>query len=185
MDVFDLPQILRHNARFDLTKLQWLNGEYIRDLSADRFYELSVHALARAGIDTNPFPLAYVKAALDTCLGKVKLFSELPGYAGFYFVEEVSCDTEAAQKLFTPEAKPHLLKLRDALNQLTVFDAPTLETTLKDIARQLGIKPAALVHPVRLACTGKGAGPSLYHLLEVLGRTRVLQRLDRALTRVA
>ena len=69
VELFDLPQILRHNARrqFDLNKLwHWLNGEYIREMSADRFHELAVHALARAGIDTNKFDLSYVKAALDT-----------------------------------------------------------------------------------------------------------------------
>src|SRR5947209_10536771 len=67
VELFDLPQILRHNARFDLTKLRWLNAEYIRDMSADRFYELAVHALAKAGIETSQFPADYVKAALDTC----------------------------------------------------------------------------------------------------------------------
>src|SRR5712691_4469363 len=71
VEIFDLPQILRHNARFDLTKLRWLNAEYIREMSADRFYELAVHALAKAGIDTNRFPPQYVKAALDTCKEKV------------------------------------------------------------------------------------------------------------------
>ena len=85
IEIFDLPQILRHNARFDLDKLHWLNGEYIREMSEDRFQELSVHALARAGIDTNQFPLDYVKAALATCRGKIKIFSELAAYAGFYF----------------------------------------------------------------------------------------------------
>ena len=83
IELFDLPQILRHNARFDLDKLNWLNGEYVRELPDERFYELSVHALGRAGIDTNKFPLPFVKAALDTCKGKIKLFSELAGYAGF------------------------------------------------------------------------------------------------------
>ena len=53
VELFDLPQILRHNARFDLNKLHWLNGEYIREMSGDRFHELAVQALARAGIDTN------------------------------------------------------------------------------------------------------------------------------------
>src|SRR5512137_2224043 len=67
VELFDLPQILRHNARFDADKLLWLNGEYVRELGDDRFYELSVHALARVGLDTNKFPLDYVKAALDTC----------------------------------------------------------------------------------------------------------------------
>ena len=87
---FDLPQVLRHNARFDFTKLQWLNGEYIRQMHPDRFHELAVHALARAGINTNSYPLAYVKAALDTCKEKVKLLSALKDFCHFYFAEEIS-----------------------------------------------------------------------------------------------
>ncbi|HWY30984.1 MAG TPA: glutamate--tRNA ligase family protein, partial [Candidatus Acidoferrum sp.] len=75
---FDLPQILRHNARFDYEKLLWLQGEYSRELADDRFYELAVASFAKAGVDTNRFPLPYVKAALDTCRGKFRLFSELP-----------------------------------------------------------------------------------------------------------
>src|SRR5947207_5869622 len=55
IELFDLPQILRHNARFDLNKLHWLNGEYIRSMARDRFDELAVHALAGAGMDTNSF----------------------------------------------------------------------------------------------------------------------------------
>src|SRR5947209_8408829 len=90
IEAFDLPQILRANARFDLAKLNWLNGEYIREMSAERFYELAVHALAKAGIDTNRFPVEYVKAALDTCKEKIKLFTDLASFAGFYFQEEVT-----------------------------------------------------------------------------------------------
>src|SRR6266513_1682799 len=56
IEAFDLPQILRANARFDLAKLNWLNGEYIREMNDDRFYELSLHALARAGLETNGYP---------------------------------------------------------------------------------------------------------------------------------
>jgi glutamyl-tRNA synthetase len=100
VDLFDLPQILRHNARFDLAKLNWLNGEYIREMTEDRFYEQSVHALHRAGLDTNKYGVDYVKAALDTCKGKFKIFSELPAYAGFYFKDEVEYEPEAAMKGF-------------------------------------------------------------------------------------
>src|SRR6266550_6761583 len=66
VELFDLPQILRHNARFDMSKLIWLNGEYIREMSDERFYELSIHALARAGLETSKYPTDYVKASLDT-----------------------------------------------------------------------------------------------------------------------
>jgi glutamyl-tRNA synthetase len=178
---FDLPQILRHNARFDYEKLLWLQGEYARELADDRFYELAVHAFAKAGMDTNKFPLAYVKAALDTCKGKFKLFNELPAYAGFYFRDEIIYNADDAKKVFIPENKPRLEKLRDAFAALNTFDAATLETALKETAKQLGVKAGVLIHPTRLAATGNPHGPSLYHLLEVLGKEKSLARIERAL----
>jgi glutamyl-tRNA synthetase len=178
---FDLPQILRHNAKFDFEKLTWLQGEYCRELSGDRFYELGVHAFARAGVDTNKFDVNYVKAALDTCKGKVKTFNELPAYAGFYFKDEIAYDPEAAKKSFVPENKPRLEKLRDAFARQTAFDAATIETTLKATAAELGVKVGVLIHPTRLAVTGNPNGPSLYHLLEVLGKEKTLARIERAL----
>lgn len=181
---FDLPQVLRANARFDHDKLLWLQGEYTRELDGDRFYELSVHALARAGLNTNSYPLEYVKAALDTCKGKFKLFPELAAYAGFYFKEAIEYNPEGEKKDFVPENKPRLKKLRDAFAALGPFTAASIESTLKSNAAELGVKAGVLVHPTRLACTGNTVGPSLYHLLEVLGKDRVLQRMDRALDRM-
>ncbi len=177
---FDLPQILRHNARFDHEKLKWMNGEYLRAMAPDRFYEMSVHALARVGLDTNRFPTAYVKAALDTCMGKLRIFFELPGYGGFYFRDAVELDAEA-QAALTPEARDRLKKLREAYGALADFTAASLEAALKDTAKSVGVKNGLMVHPARFACTGKGSGPSLYHLLEVLGKDRVLARFDAAI----
>jgi len=179
---FDLPQILRHNAKFDFEKLVWLQGEYCRELAPDRFYELAVHAFAKTGTDTNTFPTAYVKAALDTCRGKIKTFSELPAYAGFYFKDEIAYDPEAAQKSFVPENKPRLERVRDAFGKITTFDAANLEATLKATATELGVKVGVLIHPTRLAVTSQPNGPSLYHLLEVLGKEKVLGRIEKALT---
>jgi glutamyl-tRNA synthetase len=178
---FDLPQILRHNAKFDFEKLLWLQGEYCRDLPNDRFYELAVHTLAKAGIDTNKFDVQYVKAALDTCKGKIKTFSELPAYGGFYFRDDVAYDPEAAKKSFVPENKPRLEKLRDAFLKVEPFDAVNLEAALKATAAELGVKAGVLVHPVRLAVTGNPSGPSLYHLLEVIGKKQALARMEKAL----
>jgi glutamyl-tRNA synthetase len=181
IELFDLPQILRHNARFDLAKLNWLNGEYLREMNSDRFYEQAVRALARAGFDTNKSSTDYVKAALDTCKGKTKLFSELPAYAGFYFTDSINYDPEAAARDFTPENKPRLARLREALARLQPFDHETIGATFPVVAKDLGVKTGVLVHPTRLACCGKPSGPSLYHLLAILGKDRALARIDRAL----
>jgi glutamyl-tRNA synthetase len=185
VEAFDLPQILRHNARFDLAKLTWLNGEYIREMKDDRFYEQSVHALARAGFDTNRYPTDYVRAALDTCKGKFRLFSELPGYAGFYFTDKVEYDPEAAKKDFVPENKPRLVRLREALAALPAFEHDAIAATFASTAKELNVKTGVLVHPTRLACCGKPAGPSLYHLLAILGKEKSLERINKALTAMA
>ena len=184
IEAFDLPQILRHNARFDLTKLTWLAGEYVRDMNEERFYELSIHALTRAGLATEKYSSEYIRAALDTCKGKVKMFGELPAYAGFYFKDEIEYDPEAAAKDFVPENKPRVLRLRQALGGLAPFEPDPIGATFKSVAQELGVKTGILVHPARLACCGSTAGPSLYHLMAVLGKDNVLQRLDRALDRM-
>jgi glutamyl-tRNA synthetase len=176
--------VLRHNARFDHEKLKWMNGEHTRLMSNDRFHELAVHAFAHAGIDTNRFDLAYVKAALDTCKGKTRLFSELPAYGGFYFRDEITYDPEASKKSFVPENKPRLEKLRAAFAAADPFNAATLEAVLKATATEIGVKAGVLVHPVRLAVTGSSSGPSLYHLLEVIGKEKALVRIGSAMERI-
>jgi len=184
IESFDIPQILRHNARFDLTKLNWLSGEYVREMSEDRFYEQCVHALGRRGLDTGKFPIDYVKAALDTCKGKFKLFSELPAYAGFYFQDEVAYDPAAAAMHFTPENRPRVTRLREALAALEPFGHEQVGATLGLVAKEFGVKTGILVHPTRLACCGNTAGPSLYHLIAILGKERTLARLDRGLAQM-
>ena len=178
--LFELEKIHRKNASFDLAKCTWLNGEYARELPEDRFHALALIALARAGIDTTKFPEDYVRAALETCKGKFKIFSELPAYCGFYFSDEVTYQPDGMTKHFVAENKPRLKTLRSAFAALENFDATSIEAALKATATQLGVKVGALVHPTRLAVTGSNAGPSLYHLLEILGREKVLARLDRA-----
>ncbi len=183
---FDLPQILRHNAKFDpqREKLDWLNFEHLRRMDSDRFNELTVHALAKAGIVTDNFELSYVKAALATCKEKLKKFTDAPGYIGFYFQDPVQIDPAEEPKLLIPENKLRLERLKAAFAAVVSFDASSLEAALKGLAAELGLKAGPLVHPTRVALTGKGSGPSLYHLMEVLGRERVLKRLDAVLTRL-
>jgi glutamyl-tRNA synthetase len=178
---FDLPQIHRNNARFDIGKLHWLDGEYAREMDRERFRKLAIDALKRGGCGVENYPAEYVSAAVATCEGKIKRFSELPAYAGFYFADQIQIDPALAAKEFTEEGKGRLKRLRDAFAHLPDFTAASVEKTLKGVAAELGIKAGPLVHPTRLACTGNASGPSLYHLLEILGKDKVLARIDKAL----
>ncbi len=179
--LFDLEKLNRKNASFDLEKCTWLNAEYMRELPLERFLELAQEALTRAGVNVAAFDPDYVRRALATCQGKLRVFNEIASYAGFYFTEEVVWKAEDGSRQFTAENRPRVEALRAAFANSPSFDAATLEAILKQTAAAQGVKAGVLVHPTRLAVTGNTSGPSLYHLLEVLGRERVLGRLDRAL----
>src|SRR5262249_22043899 len=179
--IFDLKNIGRSSATFDPDKLHWLNGEYARELSDQEFYELGVARLKSSGVKLDSYPEKYVRAALQTCKVKINTFDELPAYCGFYFTDDFDYDPQGVAKHLTPENKPRLKAVRDALSAHERFDAAEIEATLKSTAAKLGTKVRTIVHPTRLALTGSNVGPSLYHLLEVLGKRKVLARIDRAL----
>ncbi|HJW38842.1 MAG TPA: glutamate--tRNA ligase family protein [Candidatus Udaeobacter sp.] len=181
--IFDLKNIGRSSATFDPDKLHWLNGEYARELSDSQFYALAIARLRSSGINVDSYPEKYVRTALQTCKGKINTFDELPAYCGFYFTDDFDYDPQALAKYFTSENKPRLEAVREALSALEKFDADNIESTLKSTATKLGVKVGAIVHPTRLAVTGSNVGPSLYHLLEVLGKEKVLGRIDCGLSK--
>src|SRR5437588_2830901 len=179
--IFDLNNVGRSHATFDPDKLHWLNGEYARELSDSELYDLGIARLKSSGVKLENFPEKYVRAALQTCKGKINTFDELPAYCGFYFTDDLEYNPEGVAKHFTLENKPRLQAIREALSDLEKFDAGEIEATLKSTAAKLGLKIGVIVHPTRLATTGSNVGPSLYHLLEVLGKEKVIARIDRAL----
>jgi len=179
--IFDLNKVVRSHATFDPDKLHWLNGEYARELPDDRFQELARSALRASGVKLEDFSNHYILAALETCKGKVNTFDELPAYCGFYFDDDFKYHPEGIAKNFTAENKPRLKAVREAFAGMENFSVGEIETMMKATAKKLGVKAGAIVHPTRFAVTGSNAGPSLYHLLEVLGKEKVLGRLDRAL----
>lgn len=180
--IFELKHIHRNAATFDQAKLHWLNGEYARELDTPAFVEAAIRELRTREPRIDSFPANYVRAALETCKGKINTWDELPAYCGFYFTDDVEYNPESVAKHFVAENKPRLVAIRDALAALAKFDAAEIESTFKATATKLGEKVGMLVHPVRLAVTGSNAGPSLYHLLEVLGKEKVLARIARALS---
>jgi glutamyl-tRNA synthetase len=181
--LFDLNKVVRSHATFDPDKLHWLNGEYARELPDDRFQELARNALRAAGVKLDNFSEEDISAALETCKGKINVFDELPAYCGFYFTDEVNYNPDGLAKNFTAENMARLQAVRGAFARIESFSVSEIETVMKATAKELGVKVGVIVHPTRFALTGSNAGPSLYHLLEVLGKEKVLARIDRALAR--
>ena len=181
---FDLPGVQRANARFDIAKLDWLNFEHIRSLSPDDFKSQALGQLKDAGLDTTGHNDDYTTAVLALCTDKIKNLNDIAGYIGFFFRDELVLDPEAAAQAVMGENKPHLTTLRETYAGLATFDADSLMESLKATASACEVKNKVLVMPARVACTGSKVGPSLYHLMEVLGQAEVLKRFDAALARM-
>ncbi len=182
--VFDIDKINRRNAIFDLDKCFWLNGQHILSMSFERFVELAKPFVEKAGI-------AYgtdesLLAALAIVKPKVKHLSDVPDWIGFLFTEDFAFDSEAVEKsLNKAGAVVRLQALRTTLENLSEWTPASLEAALKETAATLGVKTGELVHPARVAVSGRSVGPGLYEMFVVLGKDRTLARFERAFTKAA
>jgi len=153
-------------------------------MPAERYRELALPFLEKAGLAVT------ADAALDAVLAlekmKVTRLTEVPDRVSFFFTEEYAFDPAAVEKtLRKPGALDRLAQLATCYAALPTWDAATLETRLKEVAAGQGCKPAEFIHPARVAVSGRSVGPSLYHMLEVLGKERVLARMQRTRTTFA
>src|SRR6266436_4443492 len=180
VQLFDLTKINRKNAAFDLDKCDWLNRQYIHSMSLNRFRELTDSFIRAAGINVSDEN--YLFRVIEIVKAKVKFFKEVPDWIDFFFTEGFPFDQSAVeQSLRKPGAMARLRSLRDAYATLEVWSATNLEATLKHLGKEIGCKAGDLIHPARVAVSGKAIGPSLYHMFEVMGRDRVLRRIDRTI----
>jgi glutamyl-tRNA synthetase len=180
VQLFDLTKVNRRNASFDLDKCSWLNGQYVLQMSLARFRELSEPFIQRAGISVTDE--AYLLKVLEIVKEKIKLFRDVPEWIGYFFTEEYSFDPEAVEKTLKQSgALDRLRQLRVKYAGMEDWSATSLERALKQLGAEIECSTGALVHPARVAVSGRSIGPSLYHMLETMGKPRVLRRMDRAL----
>src|SRR5437588_4007649 len=181
--LFELEKINRRNAAFDLDKCFWLNGQYVAQMSLDRFIELARPFMEKAKIDISDEK--YLRDVLAIVKEKIKLFKDVPEWTSYFFSEDYEFDPEAEKNVFgKPEAAGHLKALRDEFAKIDKWDLQTLESALKSLAQKLGCKTGDLVHPARVAASGRSVGPTLYHMLEGMGKERVLKRFDRMMAKL-
>ncbi|MGC3988941.1 MAG: glutamate--tRNA ligase [Chthoniobacteraceae bacterium] len=182
IELFDLEKVNRKSAHFDLDKCYWLNGQYIISMSLERFTELSLPFIQKAGIQYGTEEA--LKPALAIVKEKIKHLNEVPEWIAYFFTDEVTFDEASVEKtLKKPGALEKLTALATAYDGVTEWTATALEEKLKETATALGCKTGELIHPTRVAASGRSVGPSLYHMLEVLGKERVIARMRSAATK--
>ena len=180
---FTFERVLSSPAQMDLVKLLWMNGEYMRALPREQREAACRAVLEAHGMWNAELPADYLGRVLDVMAERVKLFTDIAD-AGYFFTEDYPYDEKSVQKrLLKPGALESLTAVQAAYAGLADFTAAGTDAALRELAAARGIGMGDLVHPVRVAVSGTAVGPSLFHMLEVLGRERTLRRMDKTLER--
>jgi glutamyl-tRNA synthetase len=183
VDTFDWSRVNPVGPVFDLDKLQWLNGHYIRDLPVEDLATRMVPYLQAAGLVGEPIAdaeLQLLYAATPLVQERIGVLSEAPDMLGFLFTEGVEIDPQAAEKARTDA--PVLPAAIEALEPLPAWATADIQAALRAaLVDRLGLKPRQAFGPVRVAVTGRSVSPPLFESMELLGRERSLARLRAAL----
>ena len=179
---FDISGCQPSPAVMDPEKLNWMNGEYIRATSISRLTDLAMPFIEKAGIDVSKVSRTQLEHIISLEQEKYKLLTEIPDLIRFFFEEPVF-EAEAIEKVFgKPEAKQALELMINAYGKLTDWHETDLETTARTTAKENGLKAGQIFHPVRVAVSGRTHGPTLFKMLELMGKETVLARLKAALS---
>jgi glutamyl-tRNA synthetase len=168
---FSLERVTPSSAQFDYAKLDWMNGVYLRALSEEAFAHALILWLGEQGYD---WDAVLVRKAAPLVQEKLSRLDEFPAYARFLF-EDVQVDPAEING-----GAPVIAAARAALDGLEPFDAPTIETALRGVLDELGLKPRQGFQPIRIAVTGSKISPGLFESIELLGRETTLARLSAA-----
>lgn len=177
---FDLSRVQSSPARMDMKKLLWLNGEKLRSVPLDKRLAEYRHRLSDVGIDA--VDEDYLRRVVMLMEDRIKCWGEVAEQTALFFTDDYAYEEKSVNKRLRKEGAPdHLRALRERFSALDDFEESNLEQALTTLASERGVSNGALIHPCRVAVSGMAAGPGLYEMLALLGRERVLLRIDRTL----
>ena len=172
IDLFDLAGVGKSPSRFDIKKLENLNGHYIREAPDQTLVELVAPRMGDH-VDT-----ALLLKAMPVLKPRAKNLDEIAEGAGFLFAERPLSMTEKAAKLLDEDGRARLGLVSAALAKENDWTIEALEATTKSLAEEQGLGLGKFAQPMRAALTGTTTSPGIFDVLVLLGRDEALARLD-------
>jgi glutamyl-tRNA synthetase len=183
-ELFSVEKVHSSPARFDMKKLEAINGDKIRALTIDEFAHWTIPFLTKAKvISGTDSEIALVKKALPLIQERIVKLDEAPQLLKFLFVSEFSIDADAVAKVTENSAKEILQRAETELNSLNTWNHETIEATLRaSLIEEMGLKPRIAFTALRVATTGSTISPPLFESMELLGKIESLARISKALS---
>ena len=183
-ELFTVAKVHSSPARFDMKKLEAINGDKIRALTIDEFLKWSLPFLTKAGIITGTdSEISLVKSALPIIQERIVKLDEVPQMLKFLFVKEFAVEAESVSKITDSVSKDILKRSLKELEPLTSWTHENIEASLRaSLIEEMGLKPRIAFTAVRIATTGSTISPPLFESMELLGKDASLARIAAALT---
>lgn len=182
IEIFDANRLSKSPALFDSNKLTWMNNQYIKKIEVDRVLELSMPHLVKAGrLNENltEEEQQWAKGLVSLLQEKMSFGAEIIELSDMFFKEEAEYE-EDAKEVLAGESVPQVLKaFSEELEQLENFKADEIKAAMKAVQKSTGQKGKNLFMPIRAAVSGQTHGPDLPQAIELLGRTKVLNRIQK------
>ncbi|MCF7887516.1 MAG: glutamate--tRNA ligase [Candidatus Omnitrophica bacterium] len=175
--IFKLKDVGKTGAAFSLDKLNWMNASYIRNKNIDQLTKEIQNFLVKQKHSFANIEYDRLKEVVVLFQTRLTTLSEFPDKANFFFSQDLEYLPESSSVLEN-KLSQEMEALRDKLSQIDDFRKDLIEEKFRKTAKDLGLKVGILVHPARVALTGRRKGPGLFETMEVLGKEKVLQRLD-------
>ena len=178
---FELEKVSMNGAQFDSEKLDWMNGVYIRELSVDELVKRVKPIMLAGGIIDESTTEEKIKTVVALLQPRMKKLTEIVDSAKYFFVDEIEYEEKPVRKFVAkPDVKENLIELREKLAEVPEekFLPDVLEKVVADYLEESEQPMKKVVHPLRVAVTGRSASPGMFETLAAIGREKVLKRID-------
>lgn len=179
---FTFERVSKAGAIFDPEKLAWINGQYIKMADTDEIVEMAIPYLQKAGFIGQTYDRKWVTELVKLNQGGMNAISEIVELTKLFFVEEISLDSEATDVLAEESANTVIAAFVNKVKELPELTPQTIKQKLKEVQKETKYRGRKLFMPIRVAATGQTHGPDLNSTLYLLGKEKVIKRLEQALS---
>ena len=177
-DIFKISNVNKTGAAFSIDKLNWVNSEYIKGMKKDELSDLVEDFLKTKDFLPPGVERSYLEKVTSLFQGRIFKLSDLVDWARFCFYDDFSY-SEDTKSILERDLSKEVKALLERLKAIVDFNTESIEKEFRATIEELGLKMKDLVHPTRIALTGKRVGPGLFETIEVLGKNKVCQRLSK------
>ncbi|MCG8431886.1 MAG: glutamate--tRNA ligase, partial [Candidatus Omnitrophica bacterium] len=181
--LFDLAAVNKTAATFNVAKLDWINNHYLKHAEAAVLTDTVIPLLQEKGLLAQEgFDRKYVQSLVELFQGRINTLADFVSWADFFFTDDYPVEEKAREKFLSRDLSREFALFARRLMELDPFTVESIETCFRGLVAELGLKTRDLIHPVRVALTGKTVGPGFFDIIFHLGRERTRERLQRFIT---